>query len=559
MKRQCHLPVIKKKSPSPPPPHHSSSAPLHRVRIAAAHHAMAPAAVEPPLPDEVLDEIFLRLGAAEDLARASAACTTFRRVACADRFLRRYRSLNPPPILGFVPYRAVLFKHPVHLAQPPHRHAPAAHALAQAADPAFSFHPYAGHCTVHDARDGRVLISRNLSAIPPHGLVVCDPVHRRYVPIPRIPGDLLDLTGYIPKMKFETFLAPALEAEDDSSFRVLCNVLSQDKVVALLFSSVTRAWCCVTSFTFPPDAKIQHYDSVRHYARSSSRKNSKVKRAWPGAISGWVTDREVLPGCARVRTKCAEKTCVGFCAGMVRMAGVGPEWSHSMAHALALDARTWPRGDVPGLGLTDEDVGLLRGSSRKNSKVKRAWPGAISGWVTDREVLPGCQACGPGLERRDATWTMRSWDKMLVLGTREFKFSISDLPSGIDRHQGVGIVDGGDDKTFLFTPKNNVLDHYCGTLGDNAVGVEKWQHKRMIPLPELNCRWFVIGATEGHLLLESVPNDVPLSKLAQVQRPCFTVDYKTLLVERMCVLKWGLIRAAHLYVSFPPPLSPPSI
>ncbi|TVT98778.1 hypothetical protein EJB05_55899, partial [Eragrostis curvula] len=46
---------------------------------------------------------------------------------------------------------------------------------------------------------------------------------------------------------------------------------------------------------------------------------------------------------------------------MVRMAGVGPEWSHSMAHALALDARTWPKGDVPGLGLTDEDVGLLRG------------------------------------------------------------------------------------------------------------------------------------------------------------------------------------------------------
>jgi hypothetical protein len=26
-----------------------------------------------------------------------------------------------------------------------------------------------------------------------------------------------------------------------------------------------------------------------------------------------------------------------------------------------LDIRTWPRGDVPGLRLTDEDVGLLRG------------------------------------------------------------------------------------------------------------------------------------------------------------------------------------------------------
>jgi hypothetical protein len=28
---------------------------------------------------------------------------------------------------------------------------------------------------------------------------------------------------------------------------------------------------------------------------------------------------------------------------------------------LVLDVRTWPRGDVLGLGLTDEDVDLLRG------------------------------------------------------------------------------------------------------------------------------------------------------------------------------------------------------
>jgi hypothetical protein len=43
------------------------------------------------------------------------------------------------------------------------------------------------------------------------------------------------------------------------------------------------------------------------------------------------------------------------------MAGVDPEWSHSMAHTLALDIRTWPTEDVPSLGLIDEDVGLLRG------------------------------------------------------------------------------------------------------------------------------------------------------------------------------------------------------
>jgi hypothetical protein len=35
-------------------------------------------------------------------------------------------------------------------------------------------------------------------------------------------------------------------------------------------------------------------------------------------------------------------------------------WTYDMC-MLVLDVRTWPRGDVPGLGLTDEDVSLLRG------------------------------------------------------------------------------------------------------------------------------------------------------------------------------------------------------
>ena len=44
---------------------------------------------------------------------------------------------------------------------------------------------------------------------------------------------------------------------------------------------------------------------------------------------------------------------------MVRMAGADPEWSHNMAHALALDGRG--QENIPSLGLTDDDVGLLRG------------------------------------------------------------------------------------------------------------------------------------------------------------------------------------------------------
>jgi hypothetical protein len=34
---------------------------------------------------------------------------------------------------------------------------------------------------------------------------------------------------------------------------------------------------------------------------------------------------------------------------------------HMAWHMTTLDTQTWLRGEVPGLGLTDEDVGILRG------------------------------------------------------------------------------------------------------------------------------------------------------------------------------------------------------
>ena len=54
--------------------------------------------------------------------------------------------------------------------------------------------------------------------------------------------------------------------------------------------------------------------SIRNsfFSRSPFGKISKVKRAQLGVISGWVTDQEVAPGCARVRTKCAEKTSINL-------------------------------------------------------------------------------------------------------------------------------------------------------------------------------------------------------------------------------------------------------
>jgi hypothetical protein len=54
----------------------------------------------------------------------------------------------------------------------------------------------------------------------------------------------------------------------------------------------------INSILIPP--------SCNFFFGSPPAKNSGVKRAWPGAISGWVTDREVFPG-AQNEDKSAQK------------------------------------------------------------------------------------------------------------------------------------------------------------------------------------------------------------------------------------------------------------
>ncbi|RCV19446.1 hypothetical protein SETIT_3G385300v2, partial [Setaria italica] len=200
----------------------------------------------PGLPDEILEDIFIRLDSAADLARANAACTTFHRVVSARRFLRRYRSLHAPPVLGSIVSKVGKF----HPAEPAHRSAPAARAVARAAVFTFSFLPKPNRWRTRDVRDGRVLLAASASSL--EDLVVCDPLHRRYVEIPPMPIDLLacipPVPGDLDVLEFEPFLAPASE-EEESSFRVICNVVTG------FFSS-------------SGNGTIGSEMSVRYYARS---------------------------------------------------------------------------------------------------------------------------------------------------------------------------------------------------------------------------------------------------------------------------------------------------
>ncbi|XP_037483448.1 uncharacterized protein LOC119362344 isoform X2 [Triticum dicoccoides] len=234
----------------------------------------------PAIPDELLVEILLRLPTAADLIRASAACVSFRRLIADRSFTRRFRKLHPPPLLGFLDTGRLRF----HPAVPPHPSAPAARAVASAADFSFDFLP--SPCSsrpwsVQDVLDGRVLLERprpRRRESPSNEMVVCDPLHRHYLLLPRIPDDLAASVVHAQGFCYEdSCLVPSGDHEeaaatDEASFRVIWMMLLPTKPVIFVFCSGTGQWRTVPSLTWsemsPGFVLSTHVFSFlrRHYA-----------------------------------------------------------------------------------------------------------------------------------------------------------------------------------------------------------------------------------------------------------------------------------------------------
>ncbi|XBI76208.1 hypothetical protein VPH35_069473 [Triticum aestivum] len=220
------------------------------------------------LQDELMEEIFLRLPTAADLARASAACVSFRRVVAGHAFLRRFHGLHPRPLLGIL--CGVLTP-----AQPPHPSAAAAATLADVnLSCAILLPPSRDRWCRRDDRDGRALYSpvcegAGVDYNRPdlvRVFAVCDPLHRRYLLLPAVPDHLAGQVHQPDIMKCESFLAPPGGHENSSfrDFRVMCLVWCTTKLVLFVFSSCAGQWLPdpVTFDVFPRSGALR----APHYA-----------------------------------------------------------------------------------------------------------------------------------------------------------------------------------------------------------------------------------------------------------------------------------------------------
>lgn len=238
------------------------------ARLEAAETPRQP----PPLPDEIVREILLRVASHADLARASVASVPFRRLIADESFLRRHRALHPPLplLLGF------LDDGEFRPAEAPHPSAPAGRALALDAD--FDFESYVPRDGWHgwgtgDVRDGRVLLKYGpwmkngvLSIFP--DLEVCDPLSRRFLLLPRIPNGLLaSIQVHEHNIKsFDSCIVPSRVLEEDATFRVMGMTQCPEKFGLFIFSSTTGSWSTAASTTWaalgltvPPNGNVLHY------------------------------------------------------------------------------------------------------------------------------------------------------------------------------------------------------------------------------------------------------------------------------------------------------------
>lgn len=175
--------------------------------------AAPPERQTPPLNDKLLEDIFLRLSSA-DLARVSASCFAFRSIVADSHFLRRYRAVHPPLLLGYLLGRF---------------HPAAARALATVAGAFFDFEslpysPSSWRCHCSDVCEGRVLLECTRGGAGYPDIAVCDPLSRRYKVLPPIPDDLIASAQAQEhhNLFFNAFLVPSGHMED-TSFKVMAS------------------------------------------------------------------------------------------------------------------------------------------------------------------------------------------------------------------------------------------------------------------------------------------------------------------------------------------------
>ncbi|KAI4969581.1 hypothetical protein ZWY2020_000495 [Hordeum vulgare] len=154
-------------------------------------------------------------------------------------------------------------------------------------------------------------------------------------------------------------------------------------------------------------------------------------------------------------------------------------------------------------------------------------------------------------------WVIIRREKLLVLDIWRMEFSIADLPPGDWSAKGVGIVEAGEDRLWFFGFEGEFTSHLSYYIARNkGESPIQWQMEKTISL-DSGYKHSIDVATERHLLLTREATSTTDSLLVDEY---FSMDTKTLQLQRVCLQRLLHIYGTHIYTDFPPSLfSSPAI
>ncbi|CAL4911141.1 unnamed protein product [Urochloa decumbens] len=499
-----------------------------------------PGARAPPsLPSHLIEEILVRIATPRDLARASAACATFRRLVADASFLRRYRSLHPPLLLGLID-RPFSFT----AAEAPHPNAPAAAALARAADFSFECLGPRGllgwfHC---DARDGRVLL---MCPSPPGGplfpeLAVCDPLTRRHTLLPPIPNRLVPSSVCVPAWEelvdcFHAFFVPSGDYED-TQFRYMWSYPSLLWVPTI---HVTEA-----------DMTFQGSDLALGFS-------------W--AIYGPTAGLLLLPEFAVWDPLTRGHTLLPSIPNRLVVPSVRiPPWDQLIS---CFDAFFVPSGDYEQTQFRVICWAHWVASVFVYSSLSGTWTaGPTANWdalglnVYPEEGMPWLSS-SPSYAYGCFYWKVFTSNKLLKLEVNRMEFSAVSLPPNHENQQFVVVEEAGEGKIGIFShiSGQEIPESLCYSIRqDEGENANEHVMETTIPLPTDHDNYRVVAAGEGYIFLlgsRSISQQGTVV-LRGGRLAFFTLEIKTLKIERVCSIRGGLCGHILPYFGFPPFMSP---
>jgi hypothetical protein len=154
-------------------------------------------------------------------------------------------------------------------------------------------------------------------------------------------------------------------------------------------------------------------------------------------------------------------------------------------------------------------------------------------------------------------WAFYPKGKLIMLNTRTMDFSVVNLPPGTNEMQ-VAILEAGKGRLGMFMNEYMTNELSYVVLQNDGDGAHQWQSEAVFNLP-INNRYMLMGVAGGYLLLQGLPERTHSCPLAEKKDlNVFSLNLKTLQLEWFFASKY-CNTYDHLFASFPPSLSPPTI